>query len=182
MKAKNEDISESYMLAGCSPTTESGSTTSTPPTSSTLHASSVGRDVAVDESRSLRTSTSTARRLRRKFRAVTLATTTSRRSFCTATSKTARPSPKGRIREYRAKGEGEHGRRQGRPTTRWSNCGTRRKPANGPSVPSGGRGRPARTAATLREEADHYLDLIEQSLKGTQESNTCSASAGGVTA
>jgi hypothetical protein len=61
-----------------------------------------------------------------------------------------------------------------RPTTRWSSCGSRRKPASGSSVPRRADEDFRDTRKKLRAEADKYLELIEQSLKGTQRPSTCS--------
>ena len=73
----------------------------------------------------------------------------------------------GKIREYRAK-ESEHRKAANRPTTRWSSCDTRRKPHVGRRAEDEDEDARA-DRRKLRDEADQYLDLIEQSLKGTQE-------------
>ena len=117
MKARDEDISESYMLAGA--LTDDGRWLDEEYVADIL-------DLAcTNEGTMWLSSSSTSRHEKvnwgRKSRAATPATTPSRRNCSTATNKTARPSTKARF-ETSAPRRRKPAGWLVRPTTRWSSC------------------------------------------------------------
>lgn len=144
MRARDEDISESYMLAGGIPTKVSTWTKSMSPISSTSPASTLVNNLWRSTSRkSNRGSRRGSVSWRKKSRGATHATTTSRRNCCIGTNRIAKPSTKARSASTALRRR-KPARRRSKRTTRWSSSNSNVKPANG----SAGLTRPTMTSAT----------------------------------
>ncbi|MEZ5161922.1 MAG: hypothetical protein R2709_14925 [Marmoricola sp.] len=169
MKAKNDDISESYMLAGG--LTDDGQWLDHEYVADLLDSSAptkVRRSRSTIRSSSNTSPPSVAHSWNVKSRAETPATTTSKKNFHRNQQDRRAVESEGKIREYKAKEK--EARKNARGTDDPMQQLKLKKDARkwAERAEDGRRSGLGTARKKMREEADHYLELIEQALKGTQ--------------
>lgn len=168
MKAKNDDISESYMLAGA--VTSDGKWLDHEYVSDILDLACTGTGAApeVDESKFAKHLETRQAELEKEVQGRNSRYYDQQEELIYRNQQDRKAEHEGAIREYRAKEK--EARRQARATDDPMEQLKLKKEARKWEQRAEDADEEFRTAKKkLREEADHFLELIEQSLKGTQE-------------
>ena len=164
MKAKNDDIRESYMLAGG--LTDDGQWLDHEYVTDLLDLVCIqeGGEVSIDDVRFERHLDERRTHLKREVQGRNSRYYDQQEELLYRNQQDRQAESEGKIREYKSK-EKEAARMRAAPTIRWNNSSSRKKPAGGRSAEE--EDEEARAARKkMREEADRYLELIEQALKG----------------
>ncbi|MBS3956200.1 MAG: DEAD/DEAH box helicase family protein [Clostridiales bacterium] len=168
MKAKNDDISESYMLAGG--LTDDGQWLDHEYVADLLDLACVdeGPEVTVDDSRFDSHLSERRSHLEKEVQGRNSRYYDQQEELLYRNQQDRRAESEGKIREYKAKEK--EARRAARATDDPMEQLKFKKDARRWSERAEEEDEEARLARKkMREEADHYLELIEQALKGTQE-------------
>lgn len=167
MKAKNDDISESYMLAGA--ITDDGQWLDHEYVADILDLGCIdeGREVAIDESKFEQHLAERSEHLEKEVQGRNSRYYDQQEELLYRNQQDRRAESESKIREYKAKER--EARKNAKNTDDPMQQLKFKKEARMWSSRADDEDEEARLARKrMREEADHYLDLIEQSLKGTQ--------------